>query len=196
MTRSSAVPLTAGDICAALHRRYSRTSQGRPGEQYVCIEEARAGAGFDGNQGRCDFLAINTWPSRGLELVGHEIKISISDWHSELTHPEKAERFARHCHHWFLVVPATLAARIVREVPPAWGLIVVSATGKLTTVRTGEPREPEPVPAWWWVGWLAQIDRQHKRRLPELIEAAIAEHSAASSGPAAAAAPANLPLFA
>lgn len=167
----TAQALTARDIREALHARYNRPSQGREGEQWICLEEARAGAGFDGNQGQCDFLAINTWRSRGMELIGHEIKVSMSDWRAELANPAKADLFARYCRRWYLVAPSALAGRIRDEVPPAWGLLSVASTGRITeTRRAPAVSKPEPVPDWWWVGWLAQIDRQHKRRLPALIE--------------------------
>jgi hypothetical protein len=165
---------SARDVCEALHRRYNKPSQGRPGEQYVCIEEARSGAGFRGNDGQCDFLAINTWQSRGMELIGHEIKVSMSDWKAELDQPEKAERFARFCRRWYVAAPADLATRIKDEVPPAWGLLSISDTGRTKEVRSAPSRQPDEVPAWWWVGWLAQIDRQHKRRLPDLVQEGMA----------------------
>lgn len=169
-TTAAAATPTARDVRAALHQRYNRPSQGREGEQWICLEEARSGAGFDGNQGQCDFLAINTWRSRGMELIGHEIKVSMADWRTELANPAKADLFARYCRRWFLVAPAGLAARIKDEVPPAWGLLSVATTGRITQARPAPAQKrPEPVPEWWWVGWLAQIDRQHKRRLPDLI---------------------------
>ncbi len=171
---------TARDIKDALHRRYGGKSQDREGEQYVCIEEARSGAGFQGNDGQCDFLAINTWQSRGLELIGHEVKVSMSDWKAELAQPEKAERFSRFCRRWYIAVPSDLATKIAHEVPPSWGLISVSEKGRCTERQKPTTREPQPVPQWWWVGWLAQIDRQHKRSIPHRIDRLMAEERAAT----------------
>ena len=162
--------MTARHVKDALHARYNKPSQGKPGEQYICIEEARSGAGFQGNNGQCDFLAINTWRSRGMELIGHEVKVSMSDWKAELAKPEKAERFARFCRRWYVAAPSALASEIRHEVPPNWGLLSISDSGRATETVKPTPRdEPDDVPAWWWIGWLAQIDRQHKRRLPYLI---------------------------
>lgn len=164
------ITMTARDIKNALHQRYEQSSQGKPGERYICLEEARAGAGFDGGRGQCDFLAINTWQSRGMELIGHEVKVSMSDWKAELAQPEKAERFARFCRRWYIAVPADLAKKIRHEVPPAWGLLSVSDSGAVREVVRPQVRTAvEDVPSWWWVGWLAQIDRQHKRRLPQMV---------------------------
>jgi hypothetical protein len=165
---------TERDICAALHRRYNPPSNGRPGEGYVCIEEARSGAGFQGNNGQCDFLAINTWQSRGLTVIGHEIKVSRTDLLKELAQPEKAEQFGRFCHMWWLVMPSELYAKMDHQVPTAWGVLTASDKGRLTEAQKPQRnRTPDAVPVWWWIGWLAQIDRQHKRQLPSLVQEAL-----------------------
>lgn len=161
---------TATEIKAALHKRFNPSQNGREGEGFICIEEARSGAGFRGNNGACDFLAINTWESRGMTIVGHEIKCSYADWRKELALPDKAEQFSRFCHLWWVVAPADLATKIEHEVPANWGLVSVGDKGRLTDkIKPKRNVNPEPVPAWWWIGWMAQIDRQHKRRLPDLV---------------------------
>lgn len=163
---------SAADLKAALHRRYAG-GDGR-GEQYVCIEEARSGAGHDGNNGACDFLAVNTFKGRGMELIGHEVKVSAGDWRAELKAPEKAERFACYCRRWYVVMPSALAKTAKHEVPPAWGLLSLSDNGRWTEVVKA-PRRPDvlEVPAWWWVGWLAQFDRQAKRSVGRMVEDAM-----------------------
>jgi hypothetical protein len=158
------VGITSADIKVALRRRYNKTSQGNDGEKYVCIEEARSGAGFAGNAGQCDFLAINTWKGAGMELIGHEIKVSMSDWKRELDDPAKSDRFARFCRQWWVVAPSDLASKIVDEIPPVWGLLSVSESGRVTQrIKAPVNRNPDPVPDWFWIGWLAQVDRYHKR---------------------------------
>lgn len=162
---------TAGDIKDALHRRHNGAGSDREGEAWICIEEARSGAGFQGNNSQCDFLAVNTWQSRGMQLVGYEIKVSLADWRKELATPEKAETFSRFCKTWWVAVPSELAAKIEHEVPTNWGLLAVSEKGRCTEkIRPVANKNPMPVPPWYWIGWMAQIDRQHKRRLPQLIE--------------------------
>lgn len=163
---------TAGDIREALYKRHGNATQGRENEAYICIEEARSGAGFEGNSRQCDFLAINTWQSRGMELIGYEIKVSLTDWRKELANPHKAESFARFCKTWWVAVPSDLAAKMAHEVPTNWGLLVVSEKGRCTEKQKPKVNHnPAQVPVWYWIGWLAQIDRQHKRRLPQLVEA-------------------------
>lgn len=171
--RPTVTPIDAAAIRSALLRRYSGSDLSKM--QYVCLEEARSGAGFDGNAGACDFLAINTFKGRGMELVGHEIKVSVQDWRKEHATPEKAERFARFCRRWYLVVPSALAGKIRDEVPEAWGLWSVSDAGRITEIQKATPRKPDDVPVWWWIGWLAQIDRQSRKRIPLLLNAAMAD---------------------
>lgn len=169
--KGTARSVTAADVKAALHRRYCKADLS--GTQYVCIEEARSGAGFAGNDGSCDFLAVNTFVGRGMELIGHEVKVSLSDWKAEVVQLEKAERFARYCRRWYVAVPSALAAKIKDEVPPAWGLLSLSDKGRWSEVVKAPAREPETVPEWWWIGWLAQFDRQAKRSVPNLVHAAM-----------------------
>ena len=68
-----------------------------------------------------DAIAINTWPSTGFETHGFEIKVSRSDWISELDNPRKCEAFKKYCDRWYLVAPAGVAEK--HEIPPDWGYI-------------------------------------------------------------------------
>lgn len=156
------VPVAVGCL-EALRRKYGQEASGTASEQWVTLAEARSGAGYQGNNRQCDLLAINTWPSQGLQVIGHEIKVSMSDWKRELADPNKAEHFARYCRRWWVVTPTELAKKIKDEVPPTWGLMSVSDSGRCTSVVSAPAREPEPIPAMWWVGWMAQLDRQDKR---------------------------------
>ena len=154
----------AAEICEALDRRYGQQGSGTKGEQWIALREARSGAGFDGNNGQCDYLAVNTWQSKGLQLIGHEVKVSMSDWKREMVLPHKSDLFARFCRRWWVVMPSDLAKKAKPEIPPAWGLMSVSDAGRITEVVSAPSKEPEPVPVWWWIGWLAQLDRRDKRR--------------------------------
>lgn len=76
--------------------------------------------------GRADAIAMNLYPSRGLEIHGFELKASRSDWLRELNNPEKAERFVRLCDRWWVCINDK---RIVEpgELPPRWGLMLVTS---------------------------------------------------------------------
>lgn len=151
---------TAADMIAALDKRYEQETS----EKWVRIIEARSGAGFAGNNRQCDYLAVNTWQSGGLQVIGHEVKVSYGDWKRELADTDKAETFARFCRRWWVVAPSELAKRIKPELPPAWGLLGVSDKGVCREVVAAPARTPELIPPMWWVGWLAQVDRRQRRR--------------------------------
>lgn len=135
-----AVPVrgwTEHDMVQLLLSRYSSTSPGN-GARYICAAQVRSHAGFDARR-TCDFMAMDVWPSSGLPLHGHEIKVSRSDWLTELRDPSKAEEFRQYCDRWWLVVPD---ASIVRDdLPDGWGLIVG------TRVKVKAPKlDPKPLP--------------------------------------------------
>lgn len=68
-----------------------------------------------------DAVAMNLFPSRGLEVHGVEIKVSRSDWTRELKNPEKAEQIWRFCDRWWVAAPAGIVRD--EELPPTWGLL-------------------------------------------------------------------------
>lgn len=106
-----------------LHQRYAQTNPGN-GPRYACAEHVKNQAGFDAR--RCaDFIAVDCWPTGGIELHGHEVKVSRSDWLHELKDPTKAEAFTRYMDRWWLVVPD---ASIVKpgELPDGWGLLTLN----------------------------------------------------------------------
>lgn len=167
--------ITSKDIVAALSRHYIGADG--LGEEHVLIAEARRGAGFTGNSNRCDLLAVGTWESRGLQLVGHEIKVSRADWVKELKQPDKAEWIWKHCHQWYLTVSSP-HSKIVHagELPATWGLIEIDPAGRVKIIeRAPVNREPAPVAWTMVVGWLAQLDRGGKRDVSKLLAAARSE---------------------
>lgn len=108
------------------------------GIRYTRAEHVKVAAGF-GAQRICDYMAMDLWTgygvNRGPKLHGHEVKVSRSDWLTELRDPEKAEAFRRYCDFWWLVVSDK---DIVKpgELPDGWGLMVAFGT---KTVRVVTP---------------------------------------------------------
>jgi hypothetical protein len=114
---------TERDMLDHLHQRYSQTNPGN-GPRWAVAEHVKNAAGFFA--GRCaDFIAVDCWPTGGIELHGHEVKVGRSDWLHELKQPDKAEAFKRYMDRWWLVVPD---AKIVKadELPEGWGLLTLS----------------------------------------------------------------------
>lgn len=70
---------------------------------------------------------MDLWPSKGLVMIGHEIKCSRSDWLTELKDPEKAEAFKKYMNQWYLVVSDRTIVKS-GELPEGWGLIAPRGT--------------------------------------------------------------------
>lgn len=137
-----------------IHARYSQTHPGN-GPRYIVAEHVRNQCGFGGTAaseylGReprlrsADALVVDLWPSTGNLIDGFEVKVSRSDWLTELKDPSKAEAFRPYCDYWWLAVPD---AAIVRDdLPDGWGLLVVGRDGKLRQ-RVAAPRlTRQPMP--------------------------------------------------
>jgi hypothetical protein len=120
---------TEGQVIAALREMFDR-------ESYAFLPGVPDATGF-GKHRTADALAMSLWPSRGLDLIGFEVKVSRSDWVKELNSPSKAEAICRYCDKWFIVAGS---ADIVRagELPSTWGLIAPRG-GKLS-IKTPAPQ--------------------------------------------------------
>lgn len=121
----AAAKVTEYDVGCWLRNRYG-TRHGN-GDRWVFATQVRSAAGFDATR-TADAVAMDLWPSKGLALHGHEIKVSRSDWLRELQKPDKWKPVGRYMDRWWIVVPD---AAIVRpgELPPEWGLIVANSGG-------------------------------------------------------------------
>jgi hypothetical protein len=130
------------DVLGLLRQRYTRVVHGN-GVRYVYAHHVRSHAGSDARR-TADFVAMDLWPSKGLCLHGHEVKVSRADWLTELKHPEKAGEFLPYMDYWWLVVAD---ARIVRrgELPDGWGLVAPGRNG-LVVKRQARRREASPMP--------------------------------------------------
>lgn len=104
--------MKTADIKAALRARFCAP-------EWAIMFEVGDGTGM--NQRRwADAVAMNLWPSRGLEIHGFEVKASRSDWLRELKNPAKAESIQRYCDRWWIVAPPGVVKD--GELPPTWGL--------------------------------------------------------------------------
>ena len=111
---------------------------------YAYLEEVRNGTGFGREKVRtADALAYSTWPSRGLELHGVEVKISRSDWVRELEDPDKSAPIQKFCDRWWLAI-ADEKILAPGELPPTWGLLVVVG-GRLVCKVEAPKLDAEPL---------------------------------------------------
>lgn len=106
---------TETDVYAALCRRF-------PPPAWAMFAGVSNGTGGRARRW-ADAVGMSIWPSRGLEIVGFEIKVSRRDWIRELKNPKKADEVGRYCDRWWI---AAGAKDLVpnEELPPAWGLLV------------------------------------------------------------------------
>lgn len=90
-----------------------------------------------------DAVCVSLWPSRGLEVIGFELKASRGDWKRELEDPEKAEAVCKYCDRWYVVAHGKDIVKR-EELPKTWGLMV-AADDKLRTVVEAPLLEPLPL---------------------------------------------------
>lgn len=104
--------VSASMISAHLAEVYSEA------EGYACLFEVSNGTGSNART-RADAVVMSLWPSRGYEIAGYEIKVSRSDWQSELKQPDKAWPVMQFCDRWILLSAPGVAK--LDEIPLTWG---------------------------------------------------------------------------
>ncbi len=139
---------TERDMLDLLLKRYTAIRPGSIADRWVRAEHVQVSLLTGQRKRVADFVAADKYPvdavGSGLAFHGHEVKVSRSDWLSELADPSKADAMKLYMHHWWLVVPD---AGIVKpgELPHDWGLLVRS--GDKLRAKVSAPRlTPEPMP--------------------------------------------------
>lgn len=138
--------------------------------RYVFLENVRNETGYmPGKKRYADALAMDLWPSRGLELHGFELKVSRSDLVAELRDPEKAGAIKRYCDRWWLVIADKAILRGRVAIPEDWGILCPSKLGRSLRVYRAAPQlSPEPPSR----GFLASL-LSNASRIPEQTEAPV-----------------------
>lgn len=128
---------STGDLLGLLQRHYIKPGAPLPGG--VFLPEVGQNGGW-GSGSRCDAIYVGFTSSSGRMLVGHEVKVSRSDWLNELNKPGKADAWADECHEWWLVVSDP---EIVREgeLPAHWGLMSPGRSKTRMQVHTRATRK-------------------------------------------------------
>lgn len=121
---------------------------------------------------RADAIAMNMWPSRGLELRAFEIKVSRSDMKSELNDPSKAEAVAQFCDSFYLATPPKLTEGM--DVPDTWGLIEVSESGSLKVIRKSTmTHKPAPLQKTFIASLLRSSAKIGESEIRKAVDAAL-----------------------
>lgn len=152
-TRVKAV--NAGTVRDALRLRYAPPA-------FALFEEVGNGTGSNCRR-HADAVAIGLWPSRGLDIEGIEVKVSRSDWLSELANPEKADAIPRFCDKWWLAVGDE---KIVQpgELPANWGLLVLRGD-KMVCKAEAAKLDPVGMPKTFIAALLRRADETLQKKL-------------------------------
>lgn len=153
--------LTAQDICWLLRKKYAPPD-------YAIAFEVGDSTGLNVRR-HADAVSMSLWPSRGLELLGFEIKVSRGDLRKEVETPEKAEPLAKYCDGWYVVCPAELNILDI-EVPLNWG-IMVARDGELKVKRSAQRNEnPTPVTRSFLAALFRAMCAEDSFRAEKMIE--------------------------
>lgn len=149
--------MNTSELTAMLRDRYT-------GREWAFLTEVPNGTGTAKSRS-CDAMSMSLWPSKGLHIHGHEIKVTRSDWLQEIQDPTKSHAFSRHCHYWWIVAPKGVVK--IEEMPPNWGLMQ-PGTKTIRVKRLAKLEEPEAINHSMLAGLLRaatqQSETEHKIR--------------------------------
>lgn len=152
--------MTAEDILKVLLDKY-HSSNG-----WLSFPELRDGPGFDKRS--IDLFVMHSWPSKRMQRIAFEIKVSVQDFKKELAIPNKREPFVKFANEFYFVTPKGLLDKYRGDIPPECGLaeitLVPYGDTERATVRVIRRAEYHECPPTW--GFICTILRRMK---PEII---------------------------
>jgi hypothetical protein len=144
-------------------------------EQRFCLPEwglfPQATAAGMGGSHYADAMALNLFPSRGMELHGFEIKVSRNDWRRELKDPAKADALAKFCDRWWVVVSSKDLVK-PGELPPTWGLLYPRSGTLYTGVQAPKNPDVKPLDRGWFAGLIRRAQAHKDLHAREAIQLA------------------------
>lgn len=151
---------TERDMLDLLLARYNTERQGTIADRWVRAEHVRSTQEWRNTLSIADFIAIDKYAS-SQAMHGHEVKVSRSDWLTELRDLDKSERVKRFCNFWWLVVSDQTLVK-PGELPEDWGLIVKSGAGLRIKVKAPE-LDTEPLTLDFIAGLTSAVQRTAMR---------------------------------
>ena len=159
MAKDRPVMKTAYEVVNALRAKYA-------GNAFAFLEQVGDGTGARQHRW-CDVLVMSLWPSRGLDIIGIEVKVSRSDWLKELSLPEKADAIARYCDYWYVAVGDENIVQ-AGELPSTWGMMEPTTDGKIRCKVEAKKLDPQPISR----DFLAAVLRQATGQLTDVAKMA------------------------
>ncbi len=168
------------DLLETLRRHYipeAGDMHARPGGVFAHEVAVNGTWGAAGNR-RVDAVYAGFTSASGRILIGHELKVSRSDWRAELAKVGKADAWADACHAWYIVAPSTEVVP-PEELPAGWGLMLPprSSRGRRMQIAVKAEVKTDHAPPWWAVrSIMARLDTlEHDARAPEIARVVKAE---------------------
>lgn len=116
-----------------------------PLPEWALVFELSKGTGWRGQEGRCDAVAFNCYPSKGYHRLAFEMKTGRGDFLKELERPKKRAWVEENFHQTYFVTSRGVAKE--EEIPEGWGLLVETQKGDaLRRVKVARHRELPPLP--------------------------------------------------
>lgn len=159
------VHVRSDDVAAALRDRFCLP-------EWAIFFEVRDATGFAGEGRSADAVAMNCYPSRGMEVHGIEIKVSRSDWMRELRNPDKSIAVQKYCDRWWIACPA--GTMMTGELPPTWGHLEFEG-GKLRQIREAPKLDCAPMSRTFVASILRSSSTLSSAGVRASIEAAVAK---------------------
>ncbi len=133
-------PAGTGKVTTAMVNNHMAAAYSEA-QGYACLFEVASGTGTNART-FADIVVMNLWPSRGMDLVGYEVKTSRSDWQREMKLPAKAWPVMQYMDRWFLLAAPGVAK--LDEIPTNWGFIECDGA-KLRYLKPAPKLEPKPI---------------------------------------------------
>lgn len=132
-------------LLAQLERHYIKPGENQPGG--IFVPEVSVNGGWGAGR-RVDAIYVGFTAASGRMMIGHELKVSRSDWLHELDQLTKADAWAEQCHEWWIVALPGIVKR--EELPAEWGLMEPPSRARGRKMRIVKPaqRFADRQPSW------------------------------------------------
>lgn len=157
--------MTEADVLKGLRNRHSQVSQGTH-RRWVFVTHIRMLPGFDSPR-ILDAFALDTWLSGGYTRIAYEVKVSPSDFSTELANPKKRDEALRVSNLFYFAVPSGMKGEA--SLPEEAGLIWVNANGSSRIIRRAPRRQVGPMDMDFVISLLRANQNAPRRPSPALL---------------------------